>query len=320
MFRIKRSITFLVLIFCITFGCNNREESPVCDPGYFPCNGRCVNTETDPQNCGYCGVVCRANNVAEAECKDYKCQIIKCNDGYTDKNGKFSDGCECTESSGQETCSTPLNPCDGIDCGAHGSCMVTDGEPSCNCDEGYHEENLTCVKNGGGNNGTNQPPQILSLQANSTTISDFDTLTITAVVNDPDGPGDILGGILTEDYQNTTYNYGAFSWQAQGTYSISLDWYAVKQVRDFAEGSGDTRTFTVIFYDSANNEVSDTITIEFVCGDVDSHTRYYCGGECVYIFNDPYNCGECHRDCSQLDDIYNQSQLYVYPFNPDCYG
>src|SRR5947209_19765812 len=29
-----------------------------CDAGTLSCNGKCVDTQNDPQNCGGCGVVC----------------------------------------------------------------------------------------------------------------------------------------------------------------------------------------------------------------------------------------------------------------------
>lgn len=35
--------------------------------------------------------------------------------------------------------------CDGIDCGAHGACVVDGGGARCQCDSGYHPEGFTCV-------------------------------------------------------------------------------------------------------------------------------------------------------------------------------
>ncbi len=42
--------------------------------------------------------------------------------------------------------SEPLG-CDGVDCGAHGTCDDTSGQAVCVCDDGYHAEGLSCVAN-----------------------------------------------------------------------------------------------------------------------------------------------------------------------------
>lgn len=38
------------------------------------------------------------------------------------------------------------DPCQGVDCGPHGWCVDTSGQPSCECENGYHAEGLTCVE------------------------------------------------------------------------------------------------------------------------------------------------------------------------------
>lgn len=39
----------------------------------------------------------------------------------------------------------PDDPCDGIDCGGNGTCVITDGSPECLCNHGYLPEGLNCV-------------------------------------------------------------------------------------------------------------------------------------------------------------------------------
>jgi hypothetical protein len=39
-----------------------------------------------------------------------------------------------------------IDPCEGISCGAHGTCVVAGESPVCECDEGYHPEGLSCVE------------------------------------------------------------------------------------------------------------------------------------------------------------------------------
>ena len=36
------------------------------------------------------------------------------------------------------------DPCDGVTCSGHGECVVTDGQASCDCEEGYHAVGLDC--------------------------------------------------------------------------------------------------------------------------------------------------------------------------------
>ena len=40
-----------------------------------------------------------------------------------------------------------VNTCEGVNCGEHGNCVVTDNIIECKCNEGYHPEQLNCVKN-----------------------------------------------------------------------------------------------------------------------------------------------------------------------------
>jgi len=37
-------------------------------------------------------------------------------------------------------------PCDGVTCSGHGTCVATAGVAACNCDDGYHAEDLSCVE------------------------------------------------------------------------------------------------------------------------------------------------------------------------------
>jgi len=71
-----------------------------CDPGWEDCdalyaNGCEVNTQTSPQHCGTCGVVCGAvPNTVSTACVNGQCVITACATGYADCNALFADGCE----------------------------------------------------------------------------------------------------------------------------------------------------------------------------------------------------------------------------------
>jgi len=85
------------------------------------CNGLtddCVDKETDPDNCGSCGLRCRFPNATGA-CVDSVCQIAECLDGYWDLDGNPLDGCEyeCGPTDGSpppaESCNGRDDDCDG---------------------------------------------------------------------------------------------------------------------------------------------------------------------------------------------------------------
>src|SRR5262245_32614596 len=79
-------------------------------------------------------------------------------------------------------------------------------------------------------------PRILSLSSNLQIMHPADTLIVTAVVTDPDGIDDVIGGQL-RDASGATY--GAFQTSAaEGAYGMSLTWAALNAVApiDFPAG------------------------------------------------------------------------------------
>ena len=56
-----------------------------------------------------------------------------------------SGGPAADTSRGQAQDSETSDPCDAVDCGEHGICIATEGEASCECDDGYVDDSLTCV-------------------------------------------------------------------------------------------------------------------------------------------------------------------------------
>ncbi len=54
--------------------------------------------------------------------------------------GVTSDGAVGTDTG------TGPGPCDGVSCGAVGSCVDVGGAPACDCPSGYHAEGLACVQ------------------------------------------------------------------------------------------------------------------------------------------------------------------------------
>jgi len=65
------------------------ELLPTCAAPTTMCGDTCVDTATDPNNCGYCGRVCSvayadAKNVAEYGCAAGQCTIKSCQTGFGD--------------------------------------------------------------------------------------------------------------------------------------------------------------------------------------------------------------------------------------------
>lgn len=95
-----------------------------CTTPEVACGVLCVNTETNPSNCGGCGRTCVLPN-AEASCVAGACAVGACTAGFSDPNGNPLDGCEMTG----EAC-TPGGPCTTA-CGSTGTLACSGGTESC---------------------------------------------------------------------------------------------------------------------------------------------------------------------------------------------
>ena len=111
-----------------------------CDP-LTQCGQHCVETQTDPSNCGGCGRTCFFPN-AEANCVDGQCQLGVCEIGFFNADVDDSNGCEladeCIEGqscmtscasagatvcdSGLQECVPPAETCNAQDDNCDGLC------------------------------------------------------------------------------------------------------------------------------------------------------------------------------------------------------
>ncbi len=90
-----------------------------CNPGYADCDGIEIsgcetNINSDPRNCGGCGVQCPSGPNSIAICTQGNCGLICSSSGYKNCNGNPNDGCECP----------PTGEC------RIGACCITSGAPA----------------------------------------------------------------------------------------------------------------------------------------------------------------------------------------------
>jgi hypothetical protein len=156
----------------------------ICDLLDNNCDGRVdetIDIQSDPQNCGACGVSCTSPQ-ANGQCIEGRCQIVDCQPGYGDCDQVADNGCETALPSSCGTCESAQafgEPCGicgtGITacteegaavcvgdvgaaalnrCGGCSELSNAPGEPCAECGEGTwtcsdDDERLDCVASGG---------------------------------------------------------------------------------------------------------------------------------------------------------------------------
>ncbi|MCA9606839.1 MAG: hypothetical protein KC619_14635 [Myxococcales bacterium] len=170
--------------------------------------------------------------------------------------------------------------CSGRLCGLDPVC----GQLCGTCDMGTCEDGR-CV---GGSTGGG--PRILSLETNVTTLRSDQTLIVTAVVTDPDGVDDLIGGSLVDPASGASY--GAFATSAsEGSYELRLDWGALDTVTPIdAPVTGVERRFRARFFDVAGNAAESDFAVTLRCA-TDGESA--CDGACVDLMSDRDHCGAC---------------------------
>lgn len=209
-------------------------------------------------------------------------------------------GCEASEGESCETCPEDCGPC----CGNR------------QCDQAFNESHQSCpedcpaITDGGGDNpAPDQPqasgaPQILSLLSNVASITEGESVVVTAVVTDPDGIDDLIGGTLTDINQAS---YGAFTTTAQeGSYQVTITWAAMSQIEPISFGYGQTeqRPLVATFYDQKGHTTSSPVSITLTCKGLEA-----CSGTCLDTMVDSDNCGSCDHTCPR--NTYAQDGCFL---------
>lgn len=134
-------------------------------------------------------------------------------------------------------------------------------------------------------------PVLLSFDANVTVMDAGDLLTFTAIVTDPQGIVDLIGGSLND--VATAATYGPFvTTGSEGIYTISVTWDQLQTVAPIdGPAGGLAREFEAVFFDQAGNSVSGGVTIQLVCQQ--DAALGLCDGACTDVLTDELNCGAC---------------------------
>jgi hypothetical protein len=169
--------------------------------------------------------------------------------------------------------------CGGRTCGPDPICGVSCGS----CTGGVCGADGTCSGGGPG------APRILSFTSSRTALGEGGRTTFTAIVTDPDGIDDLIGGMLVDGATGGTY--GAFATSAaEGAYSLDLEWFQIMGSLD--SGLSPTpRVFRARFYDVDGHASEAELTLSLGC----AGGELLCGHSCVPPDNN--HCASCTDRC-----------------------
>ncbi len=120
-----------------------------------------------------------------------------------------------------------------------------------------------------------------------------ETVIISAVVTDPDGINDLIGGSLTDPTGHSTYGVFATS-ASEGAYSLTVSWSDFNHVSVIEFVNQEHRDAVMHFFDAEGHETKQTLSVTLHC---DGAGGSACGGECKDLQTDENNCGRCNTQC-----------------------
>ncbi len=133
-------------------------------------------------------------------------------------------------------------------------------------------------------------PHVLSFDTNVDRLTAEESVTFTAVVTDPDGIDDLIGGSLQDPVSGATY--GAFATAAgEGAYSTTLSWGDLHQVRAVTFVTETEREFEAVFFDVAGHRATSRLAVTLHCDGLGA-----CEGACTDL-GTTRNCGACGNRC-----------------------
>jgi hypothetical protein len=209
----------------------------------------------------------------------------------------------------------PAAPIDGG--GARPDRDECDDDDDCNGGEECDDGDCVNIANEGEGEGEGEPepeplpvcsdvgcPEILSFSSNLSNLTEFETAVLSAVVTDPDGVADLIGGVLLDPVSDTTY--ATFSATGSGTFTIAVGWGSLNPVRPIDVDVSASRVVRARFFDQAGHESFADLTLTLRCSDDDVACdgqcgAERCGGACLSRedLRNNDNCGSCGNQCEQ---------------------
>ena len=136
-------------------------------------------------------------------------------------------------------------------------------------------------------------PIILSLNTDVKKLTQDEAVKIVAIVTDPDGIDDVIGGELVT---GQGLSFGAFTSPAQeGSYQLSISWDDINKIDPIEFVSAKLLIVTAKFFDVSGEKVEQNISLELHCKGLGA-----CNGVCTSLETID-NCGGCRVKCAGLD-------------------
>ena len=138
-------------------------------------------------------------------------------------------------------------------------------------------------------------PVFLDFSASGEKITEGGSVIITAILTDPDGVDDIVGGSLKNE--DGSVDFGPFMAAGQpGTYSITLTWAQLHEDKPIEfENTESERVVFARFFDQMGHEATKSLVLGLQCPGGSA-----CDGACTDLALDGANCGTCGHTCAAM--------------------
>lgn len=155
----------------------------------------------------------------------------------------------------------------------------------------------------------NRAPAIADLSSSMAAMTANETVTFNALLADPDGVADIVGGVLRSDTGTT---YGAFSGSG-ANWSMSATWSEINQILPIEFVVDETRRFHAEFFDLAGASAMANVDLRLHCRGAGA-----CDGVCTNVMDDRTNCGACNTTCAANRECCTGSCRDLLIDNDNC--
>jgi hypothetical protein len=153
---------------------------------------------------------------------------------------------------------------------------------------------------------------VLELRSSPASISQGATVEITAMVSDPDGIADLLGGTLLRDSDGSLY--GAFHQVSGGTFTASLSWAQLDALEPIEFEGTASRRMRAEFLDQAGHKGWAALDLPLSCP---AHAA--CAGACVDLASDANHCGSCATTCDEAGGVGGCAARHCMPSLSLCF-